>query len=326
MDEPLRLDPDPDELNGDAELTIEEKRRYARRCRQGLFFKVPAHLPTASLFVHHDRPLFRQLLKREPGASPGRHYTNLALHQLVMRYCPGQAEILDVGCGAGGFVQRVEACGIAGRYLGVDVLERSNWQWLEQRPGPAVHARFLVQPAERMTFDQQFDFVICSHSLEHQRFPSESLVRIHAALKPGAYGVLFVPAPWAYLLYGQHGWRYFQPAHLETLCRQAGLQIETFYPIGGLFSFLVHWVCIAWLESGVAYQVLTGQYLHWRIQRILDGLRFRSLRKNRYSVACYAFLNRLLMPLDVLVSRPSHLYALVVRRPEASADVYGSSR
>ncbi|MBF0178739.1 MAG: class I SAM-dependent methyltransferase [Magnetococcales bacterium] len=302
------------EINGDTDLTQEESRLYARMRWREIRACLVDSLPLERIDIGESREFFRELLQLEPAASPGRHYTNLALNLLARQYCPPRADILDVGCGGAGFVKRLEQCSISGTYLGVDIQEYESWHAVRARLGP-LRAGFVVSPAEHLDLHDRFDFVLCSHSLEHQEWPLESLRRIRAALKPGAYGVFFVPAPWSYLLYGPHGWRYFSRGLLDRSCREAGFQVEKIYGMGGFFSFLLHLVFIAWLETALIFDVLAGGRVHWRLRQLLQSMRFQSIRKNRISLASYRGLSRILLTADRYLPRPHHSYCIVVRRP-----------
>ena len=197
----------------------------------------------------------------------------------------------------------------------MDIARHPNWRALEERSEAQVTATFSVGAAEEIAWREQFDFLLSSHSLEHHEFPQRSLQRAFLALKPGAAGLLFLPAPWSYFLYGHHGWRTFSPALIETLCRQAGFQVERMIGLGGFPSFLLHVVALSWLETAKIYEILSLGRLHWRLSTFFDRLRLKSLRKNPFSLRIHRGLSAFLLPLDPYLSRPHHAYCVVVRRP-----------
>ena len=92
------------EINGDLELTPEERRIHAVSHWRGVFGLSANASPLETFAISTGRETFSDLLASEPSASPGRHYTNVALNQLLGQYCPQGGRILDIGCGAAGFV------------------------------------------------------------------------------------------------------------------------------------------------------------------------------------------------------------------------------
>lgn len=317
MDNDLRLGGiNKSEINGDDILTERERRFYSLEKWKELFFTYPDTIPFEGFFIQDNPRHFECLLELEPAATPGRHYTNLALNDLVKHYCPKEADILDVGCGRAGFVHRIEHCHISGHYQGVDIQRKESWKQIEDRQIFKIKARFQEMKAECMTFDQQFDFVVSSHSLEHQEFPQESLNQTFSAMRPGAFGLFFLPAPWAYFLYGRHGWRNFPPKRIHQLFTNAGFQVERVYGLGGLPSFLLHVLVITWIETAIIYEILTFERLHWRLGTLLKHIRYPSIRKNKTSLLVYKYLSKILLPLDKYLPRPHHAYCVVIRRPK----------
>lgn len=99
------------------------------------------------------------------------------------------ARILDVGCGSGSLARRLQAKGHA--VDGITISEEELRQ-----ATPFVRNVYLYNlegglPAEMP--DGEFDYVICSHVLEHIVYPQKLLGDIHRALKPG--GILIVALP-----------------------------------------------------------------------------------------------------------------------------------
>ncbi|MBF0439155.1 MAG: methyltransferase domain-containing protein, partial [Magnetococcales bacterium] len=213
---------------------------------------------------------------------------------------------------------RIERCNISGKYLGIDIKQRDSWEHIKERVNCKIKADFLVLPAQHMDLREQFNFVVCSHSLEHQEFPQDTLMKTYSAMKPGAFGLFFVPAPWAYFLYGHHGWRNFQPKLIDELFSNACLQIVKIYGLGGLPSFILHVLAISWLETASIYESLSFGRIHWRLNYLLKLLKFNSMRKNKFSLILYQYFSNLTLYLDKFLPRPHHLYCIVIRRPASN--------
>ncbi|MEO5329375.1 MAG: class I SAM-dependent methyltransferase [Magnetococcus sp. THC-1_WYH] len=293
---------------------MDERRFYFKERYGQIFHGSSDTIPVESYFVQDNPLYFKCLLELESSATPGRHYTNLALNTFLSHYCPKEANVLDVGCGSAGFLDRFERIGISGHYHGVDIRTQRGWHGLENRLRFKMKATFSEMPAEQMVFDQQFDFSVSSHSLEHQEFPQETLKRVYSAMKPGSFGLFFLPAPWALFLYGFHGWRNFQPKQIDALFSGSGFKIERLVGLGGMPSFLLHVLFVSWLETGKIFEILTAGRLHWRLRLIAEKLRIRAIRKDRFSI--YKSLSRVLLPLDKVLPRPHHAYCVVFRRPK----------
>ena len=107
----------------------------------------------------------------------------------VIALVPTRAKrILDVGCGAG-----VNAAALRARGAEVDgiTLSPEEAEAARHQCGTVyVHDLESGLPTIR---PQSYDAVICSHMLEHIRYPARLLHDIHAALKPS--GVLVVALP-----------------------------------------------------------------------------------------------------------------------------------
>ncbi|MGQ0645404.1 MAG: class I SAM-dependent methyltransferase [Elusimicrobiota bacterium] len=103
--------------------------------------------------------------------------------------CRPTDAVLDVGCGAGNLLERLDAGRLAGLDLSDTLLEKAR-QRLSGRP----EAQILKGDAETLPFpDAGFDRVVCSETLEHVRRPEAVLKEIHRVAKPGARVVITVP-------------------------------------------------------------------------------------------------------------------------------------
>jgi 2-polyprenyl-3-methyl-5-hydroxy-6-metoxy-1,4-benzoquinol methylase len=98
----------------------------------------------------------------------------------------GTLKLLDVGCGAGGYLLAAQAMGMTAR--GVEPSE-SHSRVGRERFGLDITTGYLVP--EEMT--ERFDIVILSHVIEHIYQPGEFMTRLATVLAPG--GVLVVVTP-----------------------------------------------------------------------------------------------------------------------------------
>jgi SAM-dependent methyltransferase len=98
------------------------------------------------------------------------------------------SSLLDVGCGAGGFVEHAAALGldVVGTDLSAVAVEAARVRV------PA--ARFEAGDAEALVFeDDFFDHVTCLGSLEHFPHPAVGAAEMRRVLAPGGRAVVFVP-------------------------------------------------------------------------------------------------------------------------------------
>jgi 2-polyprenyl-3-methyl-5-hydroxy-6-metoxy-1,4-benzoquinol methylase len=128
----------------------------------------------------------------------------------------GERRLLDVGCGAGGFL---------------DTMRLLGWSTHGVEPSPAAAeiARakghdVTVGVAESLPdHGAPFDTITMSHVLEHTHSPSEALAQVHARLAPGGHLVLAVPNYMSLhrMLFGNAWCGAEPPRHLYQLDRRA---------------------------------------------------------------------------------------------------------
>lgn len=139
---------------------------------------------------------------------------------------PG-GRLLDVGCGAG-FMMRVA------RQHGFDVMGCDVSDWANQH-GRAEGFDVRVGLLEELAYPaEEFDVVVCNHTLEHVSSPIPFLSEINRILRVEGILVLGVPnidslmsrimrERWGSILPDQHLW-HFTPQTLSTMVERSGLK------------------------------------------------------------------------------------------------------
>ncbi|MCC6457427.1 MAG: methyltransferase domain-containing protein [Caldilineaceae bacterium] len=143
---------------------------------------------------------------------------------LIRRHARGK--FIDLGCGTAPFWSDV--VGQVERYHGVDLWPRSD----------KVTFAGDIQRLE-MVPDDCYDSAICIEVLEHLPEPGRAVATIRRILKPGGVVVISVPhlsrlhdLPHDYFRFTEYGLRY--------LLGQAGMEVISIQPKGGLLTFLAH--------------------------------------------------------------------------------------
>ncbi len=166
--------------------------------------------------------------------------------------------VLDVGCGAGAFLDHVRReTGAA--VAGVDFVDLSSRE--ELRGVEFHHGLFYEQQVGR----DRFDLVTMWHFLEHDYDPLRSLRHAHAALKPGGRLVVEVPRldSFSFRLFGdrwpglqapQHTALYDR-AHLVRLMEAADFEVVEYLPYGAFPPYF-------YLFCGVSFVLLRGRGLN----------------------------------------------------------------
>jgi len=199
--------------------------------------------------------------------SPTRFATNQTIKYLVNKYCPRHnVAILDVGCGEGHYYQFFRACGIKGSYLGIDIKERESWQAKEEN---GMQISFLVRDAEKLQgLNRKFDFIGAIQSLEHIENDAEAIKSMRMCLKDGGYILLTVPSKYSFFLYAFHGHRRYGIPEIRRLASKNGLGIEEAIKIGGLTSFLLHF--LLWTIPAVLLKYKVWEF--YKRSKFLMGL------------------------------------------------------
>jgi len=172
--------------------------------------------------------------------SPFRHALSRLAPATISRYCPLEADVLDVGCGSGRYALFFIEAGVRGCYTGVDISDR---RWGELPLPPEFPGRLVKMDAHHLdAWDETFDFILSLTAFEHFADDARVARGVAHVLRPGAHAVIAVPGPWSYPLYGPHGYRRYSPAALRALAAQAGLTVTELRRVGGPAGWLFHFL------------------------------------------------------------------------------------
>jgi SAM-dependent methyltransferase len=162
-------------------------------------------------------PLARAVLARLERKSPFFSWCRLAR--------TGQnASILDLGCGTGGLLRRMQRYGFA-NLTGFD----------PYTPLEADEPGFRVRRAELSAVTGTYDLIMMHHVLEHLVDPLQALRDAKERLNPGGKILVRVPiaGSWTWKLYREHWFNLDPPRHLlvpsargmEALAARSGLHV-----------------------------------------------------------------------------------------------------
>lgn len=306
------------EVCGDVPLIPAQRARYVRAGLEEIFRSLKDR-PRARPYVCR-RIVAASHAEIESAASPLRVYTNQCLRQYIPRYCPAEAEVVDIGCGNGQHVRLFDRAGIKGTYIGIDLQAGSGWDDLRDEPGATMKREFVIARAEDLSLDhRRADFSLSSSALEHIENDRDAVKALFAQTVLGGYGIHIVPAAWSLFLYGYHGWRKYSSSRLRGMFEDAGFEVADLLSLGGLPSYLLHLVWISILETGMATTIVFD--LATRGGR-REGLRnrllrfvFPAFRTSLRPKKIYVFLLGLVLRLDRFLPWPAHGYVIIVRRP-----------
>lgn len=183
-----------------------------------------------------------------------------AKDRIVSRYVTlgSDSAILDVGCGAGSFLQRIRRQH-GSAITGVDFKDLSTHQGLR---GVEFHCGLFYEAA---LADCRFDAVTMWHFLEHDYDPGRSLRTARRVLKPGGHLIVEVPRldSLTFRLFGQR-WPGLQAPqhtvlydreHLLRFVADAGLEVVDYLPYGAFPAYF-------YLFTGTAFLFLKGRGLN----------------------------------------------------------------
>jgi SAM-dependent methyltransferase len=144
----------------------------------------------------------------------------------LREYAPGARRFLEIGCGTGGVLTRIETAFPSMECTGAEALVAG----LHKASGRLTRTQLMQFDATRIPFDQEFDAVGAFDVIEHIADDDAVLRSMAESLRPGGIMVLSVPQhPW---LFGpadvsaRHERRYTRAGLISQVAR-TGLQIVT---------------------------------------------------------------------------------------------------
>ena len=135
------------------------------------------------------------------------------------------SEILDVGCGSGRFLLKLQREGFR-NLTGIDPFIEAD----------ISYKNVNIYKKDMKDMERQFDFVVLSHSFEHMPQPLSALRELHRIVKPGRYVLIRIPiaSSFAWKKYGVNWVGLDAPRHLflhtvesmRLLAEEAGFEIK----------------------------------------------------------------------------------------------------
>jgi len=171
-------------------------------------------------------------------SSPQRFYINHLLPLYISKIIKDkqELEILDIGCGSGGnsyFFQD-----FSGSYLGIDIKSSNGWKI--KRRGQ-INLEFKQLDGHFIDeIKKKFDLIIAITSFEHIKNDKLVIQKSYDLLKDNSKMMIIVPSKFAFLLYGYHGYRYYNKKYIKKLANSSRFEIEKIQKIGGLISYSFH--------------------------------------------------------------------------------------
>lgn len=190
-----------------------------------------------------------------------RYWINQHLPTLARQHFANAPRILDLGCGDGPNAVLLAQSGFAGDYLGIDLAASPLWP---ERSGrlEGLSVRFAAHDAHRIgDLAGTFDALVSVSAFEHFRDDRTVIEGLSRRLRPGARGIIIVPAPYGNLVWGfRHGYRTYTPARMRRLLEGTSLQLIDAIPSGSLPSLCANSI---WRISSLAltYSVLAAVWL-----------------------------------------------------------------
>lgn len=184
-------------------------------------------------------------------ASPIRFCTDQAITYLISKYCPlTNTTILDIGCG-NGYYHYFISKGVSGSYLGIDIKRKQTWK--DRKEGD-LEISFLEYDAQKVgELNRRFDFISSIQSLEHVKDDEKVFEEMNKCLDINGRIMITVPSRFSFFLYGNHGERRYSLGEIDQRARKNGLTVVETIKIGGLYSFLLHF--ILWTIPAVGFKI-----------------------------------------------------------------------
>ena len=228
--------------------------------------------------------------------TPIRFKIEQSLPNLVRKYCPKEANILDHGCGDGKYSQLFKEMRNF-KYIGIDVKKNKMWDFYSNE-----NISYQEQDGTHLSFqNEKFNFLLSITSLEHIKDDQKAIVEMYRVLEKERYIIIIVPTKpyWLFQL-GRHCYHHNSKKELFKLIKTQPFKIIEYEKIGGLLSFLFTWVDI-WVSQIIIlpfwiFQKMKGKKLNSTdINKILEKtvhwyIKFKWSHKIYFSIL--KFINR----------------------------------
>jgi SAM-dependent methyltransferase len=181
------------------------------------------------------------------GHSPAAFHRRRLVLALVRDHARSASQVLEVGCGQGALLKKLELELPGAIVHGADVSPRS----LERSRALGSRAELFQLDLTALDFEQshaqrfgQFDLVICSEVLEHLADDQRALERIRELLAPGGHLIVTVPSGQRTRFDAAIGHiRHYTRSGLAHRLREAGFEVERGmawgFPFHNLYRLLV---------------------------------------------------------------------------------------
>jgi len=117
-----------------------------------------------------------------------------------------------------------------------------------------LEVSFKVHDAQSLeTLKGRFNFICSIQSLEHIADDEKTGKGMKTLLQDRGYILITVPSKYSYFLYGRHGYRRYNLLRIEELTNQSGLSIEELMKLGGIATFMLHF--ILWTIPAVIFRL-----------------------------------------------------------------------
>lgn len=134
----------------------------------------------------------------------------------IVKDCSGAASILDVGCGRGYLLEKINAKYPSAILTGVDLLAEA----------PSHNFKYIKSSADSLPFaDKEFDIVCCTHVIEHVIDPQIVINELLRVTRKTVIVVTPKQRPFYYTL-DEHINFFFYSDKLKRLARRATCTIE----------------------------------------------------------------------------------------------------
>jgi 2-polyprenyl-3-methyl-5-hydroxy-6-metoxy-1,4-benzoquinol methylase len=179
--------------------------------------------------------------------NPAAYHRRRLILALVRQHTRSANQVLEVGCGQGALLKKLELELPAAVVHGADVSPRS----LEKSRALGAQAELFELDLSALDFDAthaarfgRFDLVICSEVLEHLADDALALARIKSLLAPGGHLIVTVPSGQKTRFDVAIGHvRHYSRASLTQLLRENGYNVEQAmawgFPFHNLYRALV---------------------------------------------------------------------------------------